>query len=330
MKKVKSVVFKAADKARRQERFDSFKKRLFYIFGQLQSRGWVRTGELAEVFNVSSRTVQRDLESLRQDQVIRADELEQGRWLFNGETQSFLKMNVTDHDAATLAFIYKLSKIFGGEVNKSVLQSIDKLFLLDETSYPFFMITPRVKNPDMTLPFYKDLYRAIQEKLMMNLTYRKAGGPATVKGAPFALIMSEGLWYLGYLPGENGKFKDIRTVRYSNIVSVEPLEDETYEKPEWVKDALRNARNIWFGTQAPVKVTLEADNIVRDYFEACDYFPQQKIGRKGPSTFSIECRISHPNEALPNILRFLPYIRVVSPPDLKAAALERVKSYLKK
>jgi len=79
-----------------------------------------------------------------------------------------------------------------------------------------------------------------------------------------------------------------------------------------------------------VKVTLEADNIVRDYFEACDYFPQQKIGKKGPKSFAIECRISHPNEALPNILRFLPYIRVVSPPDLKAAALERVKSYLKK
>jgi len=44
----------------------------------------------------------------------------------------------------------------------------------------------------------------------------------------------------------------------------------------------------------------------------------------------VECRISHPNEALPNILRFLPYIRVVSPPDLKARVLERVKGYLKK
>lgn len=77
-------------------------------------------------------------------------------------------------------------------------------------------------------------------------------------------------------------------------------------------------------------MTLEADNTVRDYFEACDYFPQQKIGRKGPSSFSVECRISHPNEALPNILKFLPYIRVVSPPDLKAAVLDRVKTYLKK
>ena len=45
MKKIKSVAFKAADRNRRQERFDSFKKRLFYIFGQLQSRGWVRTGD---------------------------------------------------------------------------------------------------------------------------------------------------------------------------------------------------------------------------------------------------------------------------------------------
>jgi len=44
----------------------------------------------------------------------------------------------------------------------------------------------------------------------------------------------------------------------------------------------------------------------------------------------VECRISHPNEALPNILRFLLYIRVVSPPDLKARVLERVKGYLKK
>ncbi len=92
----------------------------------------------------------------------------------------------------------------------------------------------------------------------------------------------------------------------------------------------RNARNIWFGTQSPVNVVLEADNTVRDYFEACDYFPQQKIGKKGPSSFSVECRISHPNEALPNILKFLPYIRVVSPPDLKAAVIERVKTYLKK
>ena len=299
------------------------------IIAELHNKGFVRAKDLEGKLEVNVRTIERDLAILKEDHFIAEDECEKGKWLFDTTDQCWDKVEVTDHDAATLAFLYKFSRVFGGQISKSVLKSIDKMFSVDEAEYPFFMITPRVKRPDTEFPFYKNLYDSIQNKNKINLTYLSGNGDKTIKAWPFSLIMCDGMWYLGYLLEPQGRRKqEMRTLRYSHILEVEPLVDENFKKPAWVKEALKTARNIWFNRDRNIRVVMEVSNRIKDYFELSEYFPAQKIIAEGPDSFKVEAKICVHNEAVPNILRFLPDIKVLEPKDLKDEVNRRITDYL--
>ncbi len=315
----------------RIRRFNDFKYRIMRIIAELHNKGFVRAKDLEGKLGVDVRTIERDLTVLKEDHFVVEDATERGKWLFDTTQQSWDKVEVTDHDAATLAFLYKFSKVFGGQISKSVLKAIDKMFYLPEAEYPFFMITPRVKKPDTDLPFYKDLYDSIQNKNKINLTYQSGDGEKTAKVCPFSLILCDGMWYLGYLlEPQKQRRQEMRTLRYSHILRVEPLTEETFEKPAWVKEALKTARNIWFSRDRDLRIVLEVANSIKDYFELNEYFSAQKIIAEGKNSFKIEAKICVLTEAIPNILRFLPNIKVLEPKELRDEVNWRVKAYLGK
>ncbi|MCX5784549.1 MAG: WYL domain-containing protein [Elusimicrobia bacterium] len=314
---------------KRIRKFNDFKYRVMRIIAELHNKKFVRAKDLEAKLNIGVRTIERDLNILKEDHFIVEDEFEKGKWLFDTTDQCWDKVEVTDHDAATLAFLYKFSKVFGGQISKSVLKAIDKMFYLDDAEYPFFMITPRVKRPDTEFPFYKDLYNSIQHKNKINLAYQSDGGEKTVKAWPISLIMCDSMWYLGYLLEPAGRRKqEIRTVRYSHILGVDPLIEENFEKPAWVKETLKTARNIWFNRDRSTRVVMQVSNCIKDYFKLSEYFPAQKIIEEGPLSFKVESKICVHNEAVPNILRFLPYIKVLEPKDLRDEVNRRINDYL--
>lgn len=315
--------------SRREKRAQACTWQNFKFFSLLYSKGYVRTRDLQRELDISERGAQRLMAAFKEEGIIQRDEFDQGKWNFADRKHRWDKMAVSDHDASTLAFICKLSKVFGGQIGKTLMDSVAKQFLIEDQDYPYFMITPRVKSPDVQLDFYNDLYDAITSRNKINLTYQSQGAQKTVKAWPISFIMSDGMWYLGYLlEPAKGAEQEIRTVRYNHIIDVKHVDGEYFEKPAWVKKALKEARNIWFNAHRDIKVVLEVENFIKDYFLLSEYFPLQKIVSEGKSTFRVETTIAHPLEAIPNIMRFIPYIRVVSPPSLKKDVLERVQKYL--
>ena len=325
----KKKIIIATTGKRGPRKYNTFLNRFMRVLTALNRDGFIRTRTMALELEVSERTLQRLLLAMRDDHFILPDEHEKGKWVFNSEAKSFEKLDINDQDAATMAFLCKLSKIFGGQINKSVLQSLDKAFLLEDTDSPFYMITPRVKQPDTELPFYQDLYNSIQHRHKINLTYQSGITEKTVKAWPVSFIMCDGMWYLGYLLEPEAKRKqEIRTLRYTHILKVEPLVEEDFEKPAWVKETLKDARNIWFNRDRCIRVVMEISNRIKDYFELSEYFPAQKIIAEGKDTFKVEAKICTHNEAVPNILRFLPDIKVIEPIDLKDEVDRRISEYL--
>ncbi len=317
-----------------RERAESRTSQTMRLFIILHAKGYVRTKDLMDELEISERQAQRLLYPLKVQGYLVEEPGERGKWVFNSVTHSWEKMNVTNHDATTLAFIYKFSKVFGSQISESVFQSIDKLFSIDETEHPFFIITSRVKQPNTKLEFYKDLYDAILARNKVLLTYEtndSKGKEKQVKAWPIAFVMSDGMWYLGYLPEpEEGKKQGVRTVRYTHIRKVQALPEEKFERPDWIKPALKEARNIWFNNERCIEVVLEVDNFIKDYFLLSDYFPRQEIVNEGPRTFRVKSMICHELEAIPNIMRFMPYIKVIEPPSLKASVEAKVREWLKK
>ncbi len=327
-KTTKTLVVGTGDKNRVQK-FNTFRWQVFRLFSILYAKKYVRVKTLVEELEISERVAQRLMAPFKEEGILTRDDYDQGKWNFNEARHSWSKMLISDHDASAMAFICKLSKVLGGQVSKSVSEAVGKAFQIEEEDYPYFMITARVKSPDMELPFFQDLYEAIKNKNKVALTYKSAGADKTVKAWPVSFILCEGMWYLGYLlEPEKGKAQEIRTIRYGHILKIETLLTETFEKPAWVKKTLKEARNIWFNRERNTKVVLEIDNKIKDYFQLNEYFPLQKITSEGKDTFRVETQITNHFEVIPNILRFIPFIKVVSPQSLKEDILEKVKEYL--
>lgn len=323
--KKKKVTFTAhSAKSAKDRRLDTAMRRTIWVLSQLSTRGCVYTKELADKFGITDRQVLRDLDPMREIGVILENPSRNGRWDFNRASHSFIKMELTDSESSAMTFMYKFAKVFGGEVNASALRAIQKAFPVEGQENPFFMITQKVKNPAAKMPCHNELYDAILKHYKINLTYSKAGSNATVKASPFSMILCDGLWYLGYVP--DGKGRQLRTLRSSNIVKVEPLTGETFKRPDWARKIMKGAKNIWF-SPARNKLVLKADNDVKDYFDMAEYFPCQKIINSGPDDFIIEARYAHPNEVVPTILRFLPAIKVLEPAEIRDELTRRIKAY---
>lgn len=327
-KTTKTVVIQTGGKSRRRK-FNSFSWKVFRLFSILYSKRKVRVKELVAELSTSERGAQRLMAPFKEDGILIRDDYDQGLWHFNEARHLWNKTPASGYDASALAFICKFAKVFGGQVRQSVFNAVHKDYLLEQAEYPYFMITPRVKSPDTQLPFFKEIYNAIMSKTKMTLTYNSAGAEKAVKSWPFAFIMCDGMWYLGYLlEPEKGKPQEIRTMRCDHIQRVETLDGEPFEKPDWVKKTLKEARNIWFNRERNIKVTLEIDNSIKQYFQLSEYFPLQKIVSEGKNTFLVETMIDNPYEVIPNILRFIPAIKVVSPLSLKQVIMGKVKEYM--
>jgi predicted DNA-binding transcriptional regulator YafY len=318
-----------------KEKAKGYTWRNFKMFSLLYTQGHVTVKQLMEELCMGERQVQRMMYPYKEDGVLIRDEFDQAKWNFNPSRHRWDKhSDLTSQDQAALAFLCKLSKVFGAQIGDELMTSVARQFLLEDQEYPYFMITARVKSPDVKLKFYDDLYAAIKDRNKIKLTYetRGADGKAaekTVLAWPISFVLCDGMWYLSYLlEPEKGREREIRTLRYGNIRHVELLV-ETFVKPDWVKEALKEARNIWFNARRDIKVTLEIDNQIREYFDLSEYFPKQKIVATGPKTFRVETMICNEMEALPNIMRFMPYIKVVAPASLKKSVVEKVKQYLK-
>lgn len=324
MKTKKKNVHFTANKGGKYRRFKTFKRRAVFIFSRLLHKGFITTKEIADEFGQSPRNALRDLDPLKDEGIIKETAPRSGKWEYDRASHSFLKLDISDRDSSILAFLYKFSKVFGGDLNKNVLGVIDKLFVIEDQEYPFFMITQKINNPASKMTGYKELCDAIIGHYKINLTYPKNGAETTVKASPFAIIFCDGLSYLGYIP--EGMGKQLRTLRSSHILKVEPLPDETFQRPEWARKAMKEAKNIWF-SPARNKILLKADNSVKEYFDGAEHFPCQKIVSEGPDSFTIEARYAHLNEVVPTILRFLPAIKVLEPAEVREEVARRIKEY---
>lgn len=130
-------------------------------------RNQVSTGELAKEFNVSLRTVQRDIVLLNTTgfPII---PLEKGYHSFV-EGFSLKKMMLTREEASLLSSLHDISKSLGGKFEDS-FSSILKKTVTKEQSSPFYVKIPNGLKINKDYPFINDIEEAISDNRKNCLT----------------------------------------------------------------------------------------------------------------------------------------------------------------
>ncbi len=293
--------------------------RLVRILNRLETEGKVSPRELADEFNVNMRTAQRDLELINMAEFPLVS-MTKGSYSFMPGF-SLKRLPMSSEEASLLAFMCEVAKSMGGDFEKSFKNLYSKVALTANRESPFHAIMPSA--PQTNSPFVNDLRAAIDEGRKVEIRY--SNGKA-YRLQPLKLVYFDGFWYL-YSHVEVRKYN--QTFRLDRITAVELL-NEYFEPPKNIDTILEAKKSIWFGLKRNIDVLLRVGADVVPYFKAAAYLPDQRIVRTDKDgSILLATRVSHLMEVRPTILRWMPFIKVLKPRELRDEIKGVVRAYLK-
>ncbi len=297
------------------------------IHQALQSGKLPNSESLARECEVSSKTVRRDIEFMR-DRMglpIAFNGVSKG-YYYTEEVSGFPNLQITEGELFALIVAEKaLQQYRGTSFEKPLLSAIRKM----EQSLPNTIslnlasleqtISFRTRaEPILDLAVFDQLSRAAAQRQQIELVYRKPGQAKTEVRLldPYHLANINGEWYL--FAYDHAR-KDIRTFAPTRIQSVKPT-GKTFPRPERfsLEKRLRNSFGVHAGEGA-YEVVVRFDARVADYIREKKWHESQKLRELKSGGVELQLKLS----SLPEIERWIlgwgGDATVVKPPELRAA-----------
>jgi predicted DNA-binding transcriptional regulator YafY len=277
--------------------------RLLGITLELMAKKRVTAAELAERFEVSVRTIYRDIELINQAgiPVVSYNGADGGYELANGYFVSRQHFSVDD-----LSVIYSLLKAMEGAMGGTVSSAMRKLSslhpkLADDESREAVVLDLGV--PESERRFVRELHEAIRQRRVVRLSYTDAEGAKSERSVePMNLLWSKGAWYVeAYCRKQRAK----RYFRVSRIDGLEVTEERFVPR----RPGIEPEREETPGIQVRLRFDLSVRTRVLEQFRGeCEYLGDR-----------IEVRtIFYRKEyALSVITSYGTHVEIVSPAELR-------------
>jgi predicted DNA-binding transcriptional regulator YafY len=315
--------------------------RLVSILLLLQARGQASAAQLAREFEVSVRTIHRDIDQMSAAGIpVYADRGRAGgfrlmdgyRTRFTGLTQSeaqSLFLAALPGPAADLGLTELLAaartKLLAALPSgvKPNAERIVARFHLDPTAW-FHATEPAALLPEIA--------RAVWEERYLKVRYRRSSGPRLRKLAPLGLVLKGGTWYLVAQSGDA-----VLTYKVANVLDAQ-VTDETFARPRkfdlaahWMT-ASRAYEEGLFREHAEVRLSprgrellsLLGPHVVRKATAS-----MQIVDNSGADgTGWVRCNIPIESTAygLRELMRLGREVEVIGPPDFRAAYIDELQA----
>lgn len=276
---------------------DTLALRLSLILTKLNSGESFTAKELAEEFNVSARTIQRDINERLSYIPIQKD----GDY-YSMESYALGRLSFEDIKSfATLSGIKSLYPSLSNEFITDILNAkLNSAYLIKNQGF---------EDISLKKEYFELMSAAIIKKSPVSFEYKDKS--RTVN--PYKLINNDGIWYL--LADEDDRLK---TFTFSKVEKFMWEDDSKIFTPK--KEFLEQIKNntlSWFTTDDLIEVTLQIDNEAKEYFTRKESLPNQKIIEENEEHFIICTKVSYDDEILKLVKYWIPYIKIVKPEYLK-------------
>lgn len=297
---------------------DKVLTRLILILQKLSINELPTRKDLMEEFNVSSKTIQRDINERLCYFPIEENSLKQLKFI---DGFSLNKTNLKENE---MLFIY---------LSLSQIKDINKNF--EKVTYDIFtkLLTPRFNSPyhikanafesiDMDSQLLNNIEKAIEQKNKLNLKLKNR----ILSMEPYKVVSFDGIWYLF---GRDLTDEKIKTVFIHEIIDMQ-IKSEKYKLDKPIDSILENVHSAWFedGNYMEVKVKVKAN--IAFNFKLKNILPSQKILEEfDDGTLLIEFGVTT-EEDIDNILKsWIPDIEIISPQNYRDNFVKELKAYLK-
>jgi predicted DNA-binding transcriptional regulator YafY len=298
--------------------YDKILTRLTRILSRLNDGEVLSITELAEEFNVSTRTIQRDLNERLSGFPIYQDGK---RWRMQEGYR--LEKSTSLEESVVL------------EIMEKLVEGAGRTFALKASH-----LLTRLKNPGEN-PFYarldmedigdklreiQQLEQAIGQHRVIACRYRMEAEMRSFTLKPLKIASYEGFWYLIALQGENDRLKKY----YLKNLSAIEIQPETFALDTALDSRLDNALSIWFEQEVdPYRVHLHLSSEVVKYFQRKPLSPTQRTEEmRQDGSMVVSVAITHDMEIIPIVKYWLPHIRVMEPKRIAKQIGEDLQRYL--
>jgi len=247
------------------------------IHQALQAGGFPNATSLAREAEVTTKTIHRDLEFMR-DRLNLPVSFNASRngYQYTGEVSAFPTMQITEGEIFALVVAEKaLQQYRGTSFEKPLLSAIRKMeqALPDTISLNLADVERTISfrtraEPVLNLEIFEALAKAVAQRQQLELQYRKPGQPAEQRLVDaYHLANINGEWYL--FAYDHAR-KDLRTFVPARIQSIQPT-GKTFERTQ--NFSLEKRLRDSFGVHAGKG---EFDVVIRFNARAADYIREKK------------------------------------------------------
>lgn len=284
-------------------------ERLASIITQLNDAKVLSIASLAEEFNVSVRTVQRDL-----NERLSFLPIHESKGSYSLALSALGKLSPKDiRHFAAISGIEALYPNLDTHFICSILsQAIDSPFLIKGHSY---------EEKHKVEPNLNKLEEVIQRNKRINFSYKNKKYNAI---APYRLVNSKGIWYLAAVDGNT-----LKTFHLSELTHI--LEQaEAFTPQQHFIDVIEQDDGIFF-SEAKFEVVVKVSKSIAPYFKRRNVFPNQIIEKELESgELLISAKVATNNQILPLIKYWVPEIHVISPIEIKEKLFGDLTDYTNK
>lgn len=299
--------------------YDKTLYRLIGILTKLSNNERPNTKELAQEYNVTVRTIQKDINRLITSYPIAKDS--EGRFVFaNGYS-----LRRTYLDADEMIFLSLALEQFNNVDDiDQIKDRIYKKIVAQKFYSPYFIKYERLEDIDVDSPVVSLLERMIQEREIAKIEFTDK----TVVMDLYKIAAFEGFWYLLARDRDDDK---IKTFKLSKIKKVIPLGNYHNTPNEKISKLLSKVYSAFFEDGTSFEVVLKVYPEVAEFFKAREFISSQKILKElDDGSLHVRFEVTH-DEDLDNIIKaWLPYVEILEPKRFRDKLHNELKDYLKK
>lgn len=299
--------------------YDKTLYRLMRILSKLNDGEELSVKELAEEFNVSTRTVQRDFN----ERLVAFYPIYQEKHKWKMDKDFKLEKTRDVEENIVLNLMENILENSGKIFSKKALHVLDKIKNQEYNPIYAKIILEDISDKMAEL---KHLESAIKTNSIIDCTYYTTK-PNEITLKPLKIVNFEGFWYLVAQDNRNDILKKYYLKNISNV----QITEYNFEINDDIETLLENAISIWFTQDnAPFEVTLKADAKIAKYFQRKP-LPTQKITKTHKNgDIEFQLKITHEMEIIPIVKYWCPNLQILSPSWINDKILEDFKRYFEK
>jgi predicted DNA-binding transcriptional regulator YafY len=300
--------------------YDKALTRLISILTKLYNGESLSVKNLAEEFNVSTRTIQRDFN----ERLISFPIYQENR-LWKMQDGFKLEKTTSIEEQIVLDIIDKLVEGLGDKFSSKAKSLLAKI--KNENINPIYT---KINMEDIgdKLEVIKILESSIKLKHIINCTYNiKENKTCTLKIKPLKIVNYEGFWYLIALDTYDNNI--LKKYYLKNIFNVKTT-DEKFDINLKLEELLENSISIWFQENyEPYEIKIRVSSVIAKYIKRKPISITQRIESVNKdNSIDIVFKVTHEMEIIPLVKYWMPHMKIIEPKWIDDKILIELKDYI--